>query len=161
MSSTRQRGIDPYDRFNDDPCRHKHGGTDTSNAAWEKARHGVAECQQIILDVLRHSHSYGMTCKEIAGVLGKAMHKISGRITELLESGLVRKSGEIRDGGKVIQLETLRDSSINSSQATRLRRTTIKAEIVRLVGEEDYWQAIRVAYDNSIAVRVEMAGLTV
>jgi hypothetical protein len=85
MSSQRERGTDPYDRFNDDPSRHKHGGSDTSRAAWEKARTRRAECQQEVLDALRSVHPEGLTCKELSAVLNKAMHKISGRITELLE----------------------------------------------------------------------------
>lgn len=80
-----------------------------------------------------------MTCKEIAGVLGKAMRKISGRITELLEAGRVRKSGEIRDAGRVITLETLRDSTEKDAQVPRPDRTTCKAEIVRLVDAGNFW----------------------
>src|SRR3954471_14625182 len=105
MSSQRERGTDPYDRFNDDPSRHKHGGTDTSRAAWEKARQSRVKCQQEVLDALRSVYPDGLTCKELSAVLNKAMHKISGRLTELLEDGLVRK-GEIRNGGHVIYLET-------------------------------------------------------
>lgn len=161
MSSTRQRGTDPYDRFNDDPCRRKHGGTDTSNRAWEKAKHGVAECQQVILDVLRQSYPYGLTCKEIAGVLGKAMHKISGRITELLEAGLVRKSNETRNGGRVIQLELLGVSSQKDAQAPGPSRTTPKSEIIRLFDAEDFWGALRIAHEHNVGVRIEMPPVTI
>src|SRR6266481_9735429 len=151
MSSVRERGTDPYDRFNDDPTRHKHGGTDTSRAAWEKARRGRAQCQQQVLDVLRQAYPEGMTGKEIAAALGKPFHAVSGRITELLEDGLVRK-GEIRNGGRVIYLETAESSSIRDAQPAVGGRVAWKAEIQRLYDAGDFWGAVRVAHENNIGV---------
>jgi len=151
---------DPYQRFSDDPTRHKHHGELTSQMAWEKARARRAECQQEVLDALRSVHPEGLTCKELSAVLNKAMHKVSGRITELLDDGLVRK-GEIRNGGRVIylaveSLETARDSSEKDAQPARDGRVAQKAEIARLVDAGDFWGAVRVAYEHNIGINLRM-----
>jgi len=122
---------DPYQRFSDDPTRHKHHGELTSQMAWEKARTRRAECRQEVLDALRSACPDGLTCKELSAVLNKSMHKISGRITELMEDGLVRK-GEIRNGGRVIYLETAQSSSEKDASANRLTLAHHKAEITHL-----------------------------
>jgi hypothetical protein len=140
---------DPYQRFSDDPTRHKHGGTDTSRAAWEKARTRRAECQQEVLNVLRSVYPKGLTCKELSAVLNKAMHKISGRITELLDDGLVHK-GEIRNGGRVIYLETGESSWRRDSQPAGDGRVTHKTEIERLFDAGEYWKALKLAYTHNI-----------
>lgn len=159
MSSIRERGTDPYDRFNTDPCRYKHGGTDTSRAAWEKAKHGVVESQQIILDVLRKAPA-GLTCKEISLILGKAMHKISGRITELWEQGIIQKSNQRRDGGRVLIL--VDNALVPSPMPTPAKpdRTTLKAEIQRLFDDEDFLGAMKVAFQYNIPIRMELPGVT-
>jgi hypothetical protein len=154
MSSIRERGTDPYDRFNTDPCRYKHGGTDTSRAAWEKAKHGVVESQQIILDVLKKAPE-GLTCKEISLILGKAMHKISGRITELWEQGIIQKSNQRRDGGRVLVL--VDNAPLPSPMPTPAKpdRTTLKAEIQRLYDAGDSWSALKIAFHNNINLTME------
>jgi hypothetical protein len=151
---------DPYQRFSDDPTRHKHHGVLTSQMAWEKARTRRAECQQEVLDALCSVQPEGLTCKELSAVLNKAMHKISGRITELLEDGLVRK-GEVRNGGRVIYLETAQSSCEKDAQPADDGRVAQKAEITRLYDAGDYWGAVRFAYDNNIGVRIEMPGVTI
>jgi hypothetical protein len=151
---------DPYQRFSDDPTRHKHHGELTSQMAWEKARTRRAECQQEVLDALRSVYPEGLTCKELSAVLNKAMHKISGRITELLEDGLVRK-GEIRNGGHVIYLETAESSSEKDAQPAVDGRVAHKAEITRLYDAGDFWGAVRIAYQHNIGIRVELPEVTI
>jgi hypothetical protein len=154
MSSDRERGTDPFGRFNDDPTRHKHGGTDTSRVAWEKARTRRADCQQEVLNALRSVHPKGLTCKELSAVLNKAMHKISGRITELLEDGLVHK-GEIHNGGRVIYLETAESSARRDSQPAGDGRVAQKAEIEHLYDAGEYWKALELARNQNINCTME------
>jgi hypothetical protein len=79
-----------------------------SKAAYEKVRSTRQQSHEIILNllelVLKADWHGGLTCKEISGKLGKPMHAISGRITELEELGLVVRGPEKRDGGKAIHL---------------------------------------------------------
>jgi hypothetical protein len=151
---------DPYQRFSDDPSRHKHHGVDTSQMAWEKARTRRAECQQEVLNALRSVHPEGLTCKELSAVLNKAMHKISGRITELLEDGLVRK-GETRNGGRVIYIGGVPELP----QAAPLRDPATvahhKAEIERLYNAADFWGCVCYAYENNIGIKLEMPKVTI
>lgn len=164
MSRARQRGTDPFDRFNDDPTRHKHGGTDTSRAAWKKARRGRARCQIEVLDVLHGAYPDGLTGKEIAARIGKPFHAVSGRITELLEECLVRKSAEIRNGGHVIYLEKGESSSEKDdhpSAPPTPSRNAAKAQIVRLVNAEDYWGALRVAHEHNIPCTIALLEVTI
>lgn len=151
---------DPYQRFSDDPTRHKHHGELTSQMAWEKARQGRVKCQQEVLDALRSVYPEGLTCKELSAVLNKAMHKISGRITELLEDGLVRK-GDIRNGGRVIYLETAQSSCEKDASANRLTVAHHKAEITRLYDAGDFWEAVRIAYQHNIGIKLEMPEVTI
>jgi hypothetical protein len=44
------------------------------------------------------------TCKEMAALLDREMHKTSGRITELKELGQVTTTDIVRDGGAVVAL---------------------------------------------------------
>jgi hypothetical protein len=46
----------------------------------------------------------GATCKELSNHLKKSMHKISGRMTELVELGLAPKIEIVRAGGRVVEL---------------------------------------------------------
>ena len=151
---------DPYQRFSDDPTRHKHHGELTSQMAWKKAHTRRAECQQEVLDALRSVYPRGLTCKELSAVLNKAMHKISGRITELLEDGLVRK-GEIRNGGRVIYLETAESSPEKDASPNGLTLAHHKAEITRLYDAGDFWGAVRVAHEHNIGIKLELPEVTI
>ena len=85
-----------------DPSKGK--DVDTSKAAWSKARVTAAESRQRIVDTLRAQGNWGMTCKEIANALNVPMHHVSGRCTELIELGILRKTEIARNGGKVLRL---------------------------------------------------------
>ena len=56
------------------------------------------------MDCLKANGNWGMTCKEIAAALGVPMHHVSGRCTELIELGILRKTEIARNGGKVLRL---------------------------------------------------------
>lgn len=52
--------------------------------------------RQAVLDVIRRAGTRGVTGHEIAQALGKHHHEISGRISELVQSGLVIRPGHKR-----------------------------------------------------------------
>lgn len=86
-----------------DITANKHGGNAQSVAAFEKAKHGAAQAQQDIVELLKQ-HPDGLTCKEMSALLNREMHKISGRVTELKEQGQVIATDKVRDGGAVVVL---------------------------------------------------------
>lgn len=83
-----------------DVCAGKHRANSESRAANLKI--SKAESREQVMRVLLGSGP--MTCKEIASRLGKEMHTISGRITELKALGMVEPTTELRDGGRVIRV---------------------------------------------------------
>lgn len=85
-----------------DVCAAKHGGDPQSVAANQKAQSTKRVWHARILDTLTWRGEYGATCKEIAEVWQVEMHRISGRISELLVLGMVKKSDKTRFGGRVI-----------------------------------------------------------
>ncbi len=92
---------DPYRRdTNGDLSRGR--GNQESKVAWEiKLRH-LAECQIEVLETIkRHQPISG---KEIAARLGKEFHKVSGRVTELVEAGFVEKTNLVRDGSRCLRI---------------------------------------------------------
>jgi hypothetical protein len=86
-----------------DITANKHGGNAQSAAAFERAKRGFNRSRQDILDLLK-LHPAGLTCKEMSTLLGKPMHKLSGRITELKELGQLNTTETIRAGGAVVVL---------------------------------------------------------
>lgn len=81
-----------------DVCARKHGGNEESRRA--NLRASKAESRQEVYEALL-THG-DMTCKEIAAKLGKPMHKISGRLSELKALGSVEPTLLVRDGGRVL-----------------------------------------------------------
>lgn len=78
----------------------KHKGNAQSKAANLKV--SKTESREQVMYVLLH---YGAsTCKEIAQKLGKPMHYVSGRITELKKLGMVEPTGIVRNGGGIVRV---------------------------------------------------------
>lgn len=81
-----------------DVCAAKHQGNKESRAANLRARPSKKESQEVIYKALV---VYGpQTCKELAERLGKEMHAISGRITELKAMSRVEATNETRKGSQ-------------------------------------------------------------
>src|SRR5579864_6670866 len=97
-------GLDPYQRFSKDPTRHKHHGNRESRAAWEQVLRKLTESQESVLEVIHNVHPEPITPKEIANVMGKPLHSVSGRCTELKEQGLVEPSDVVRNGSRALRL---------------------------------------------------------
>jgi hypothetical protein len=110
-----QRPLFPYDPDQlpaapRDPTAGKHGGAPESIAAWEQQKQHLAADQAAVLELIREAGANGMTSKEIAARLGKPLHAISGRLTELAhwEGGaLIRRNGEQRRDGAAVWVANL------------------------------------------------------
>lgn len=154
-------GYDPYQRFSDDPTRNKHHGNRESRMAWERAKYTVVESQQAILNALEAVEPEGLTGKECARILAKGFNAVSGRITELLEMGLVYDTKERRDGCRIVKLSAPGSSFLSNPQPAVVDKAALKAEIARLSDAGDHWGALRVAREHNISIRLELPGVHV
>jgi hypothetical protein len=80
---------------------------DTSQQAYKRARRGAQRMYGLILAQLKPikgTRFVGATCKELSDFFKIPMHRISGRLTELCELNLIRKTDLIRNGGHVMEL---------------------------------------------------------
>ena len=85
----------------DDICIKRHQGNAQSliaNKRVQKERDRALVLQVIIKYGKIHS-------KEIARILGKQLHQVSGRLSELKASNLIEDSGERLEGCAVLQLK--------------------------------------------------------
>jgi len=84
-----------------DVTANKHGGNPNSVAAYAKgsARH---ECERDAILAILHRHPFGLTSKEIGEMVEKPLHAISGRFSELKQSGKIYGTGERRKGAEVL-----------------------------------------------------------
>lgn len=71
----------------------KHGGNECSTSAHVKIAPMLRGSRQGVFDLIRDSGQRGMTCDEIAAFLGKGENAVSGRITELLRDGRIKRDG--------------------------------------------------------------------
>lgn len=85
-----------------DPSARKHGGSPESQAAFARAAPTLSQARALVLEIVRRAGAGGATSKEIAARMGKGLNAISGRCTELVEGGLIRKNGLRRDGAAVL-----------------------------------------------------------
>lgn len=81
-----------------DICERKHGGAETSAEANARIAPHKAAARAEILDAIRAAAD-GMTLDELAERFGKASHKISGRVTELLKLELIVVAGKRKNAG--------------------------------------------------------------
>jgi len=88
-----QAPVDPYNRFNDDPCARKHGGNVDSILAWERIRDGVPEVFQRILDEYEATDQ-PIAPKEMAHKWEVPHSNISGRFSTLKQKGILRATAQ-------------------------------------------------------------------
>lgn len=90
-----------------DVCSRKHGGNRESRDAHERIRPAKLRMRMLVLGVVQRCGEGGATAKEVADVLGRPLHTISGRCRELKDLHLVRVNGMRRDGGAVLVAVTV------------------------------------------------------
>lgn len=85
-----------------DPSERKHKGSETSVAAHRKIEGTKEVTYQKILTLVKARGEFGASSKEIAYALGKQLHAISGRLSEMRAMGKLRDSGLRREGAAVL-----------------------------------------------------------
>src|ERR1700722_9864132 len=83
-----------------DICAAKHGGNEQSRAANRKNLYVRSDQRLTVYHLIRDSVD-GLTMKEVADIMGVALHQVSGRSSELKAGGLIYRTGEIRNGSAV------------------------------------------------------------
>lgn len=84
-----------------DVCSSRHKGNEESAAAFEKASLSIRDDHRTILGIF--DRNGGMTSKEIAQALGRPLHSVSGRLTELKAGMYLEKTSMRRDGSAVLR----------------------------------------------------------
>ncbi len=83
----------------------RHGGNEESRSAHLNIRLHKKELREQVLNLITaFTPAGGITMKEVASIMGVEINRVSGRGSELKRLGMVRKSGEIRDGSAVLVL---------------------------------------------------------
>lgn len=83
-----------------DICQSRHGGAEASIAAHDRIKAGKQEMYDRILRIVRTKGN--ATSKEIAAELGKQLNTVSGRFAEMKQRGMLKSSGETREGAAVL-----------------------------------------------------------
>lgn len=81
-----------------DPCASRHKGNEQSQQAWERV--DAQGDRERIMAFFANGARY--TPKEIAAMMGKPLHTISGRFASL-KGGRLRKTGVVRDGSAELE----------------------------------------------------------
>lgn len=76
-----------------DICAGRHRGNPESIRAFEGLLDSLPERRRRVLRAIADQGENGLTCRELAARWDVPMHQISGRLTELKASGLIRKNG--------------------------------------------------------------------
>jgi len=157
-------GQDPYNRFNDDITFNRHGGNAESNTAYRHLLERIPQARAEVLELVSMVSPTPMIPKEIEGGLGKAIHSISGRCTELKEMGLVCPTNIIRDGSRALELEehwyerlktTLEapqtpEKSIYPVEGTKPPRKIITGSEIQAIAEEFFQKKFEVGGQTSL-----------
>ena len=94
-----------------DPTARKHGGAPTSEKAHAKIRPHKRRIYAQILRLYRGAASTGITAKELAVKLGKPLHAVSGRLTELRQWGFLFRIDLKREDSFVLVHRYFRQSA--------------------------------------------------
>lgn len=79
----------------------KHHGNAASRAAHESVKQHKADTSAEIISLLQRGP---MTGKEIAHAMGRELHCISGRLSELIAAKKIERTGERREGSAVLRI---------------------------------------------------------
>jgi hypothetical protein len=135
-----QIGVDPYNRFNDDPCAGKHGGNVDSMLAWERVRVGLPEIFQRILDEYEATDQ-PIAPKEMAYKWGVPHSNISGRFSTLKQKGILCATNQKWQNSRRLELterwlERVLSADLTESDGAAKARTTSKAKFKPFTPDE-------------------------
>jgi hypothetical protein len=83
----------------------RHGGNAESQAAYERLRGSLTRSQKEAADLYRGIYPESLTSKEVARLLNKPLHSVSGRCTEGKQDGWLRPTDVVRDGSRALKWE--------------------------------------------------------
>jgi hypothetical protein len=86
-----------------DICENKHHNNPESVAANVKNLHSRGRQRSEVYDFIHSAGPQGLSMKEVARLMGVEFNRIAGRGSELKASGLVEKTGEVREGSAVLR----------------------------------------------------------
>ncbi len=83
-----------------DVCESRHGGNAQSEAAFVRATESGSRSRDYwsAMAAIDAAGVRGLTGKEFAAMVGKGFNAVSGRFAELKRDGLIRETGERREG---------------------------------------------------------------
>lgn len=93
--------------LNFDICRNKHQGARNSERANDRVQSFKPTLRRKVFDYIASHDKDGATSHEIAAALGKPLHSISGRISELKKDAFVVDTGLDRNGAAVLRCTDL------------------------------------------------------
>ena len=103
--------------FEYDPSSRKAHGNPESAAAWERIREASTLACLVVLEALNCKEE---TCKEYAHGRGEAMHKISGRFSQLKIAGWIEPTGTRRDGSAEMRITQAGREALEKAAQRRL-----------------------------------------
>jgi hypothetical protein len=82
----------------------RHGGSETSIAAHDRIKESKEADRNRIMALVQARKDYGITVHEASAALGygHAINRCSGRLSELVQRGKLKKSGERRNHAAVL-----------------------------------------------------------
>lgn len=86
--------------LSDDICSNRHKQNPQSRAANKRVNKEVDRLR--VLTIIREQGQ--ATSKQIASIMGKDLHKISGRISELKSDAIIEETGAKRDGCALLKI---------------------------------------------------------
>ena len=86
-----------------DITANRHGGNAESEAAFRRVGMHLTQARAAVLQAVQNAPQ-GLTCKELAEAWDCGQNAISGRFSELLQAGLIERTGERRDGSAVVKI---------------------------------------------------------
>lgn len=97
-----------------DICESRHRGNAESQAAHDKVVPTKTDTWKKIMNLISSRGEFGATSKEIAYAMGKQLHAISGRCSELKAMGWIKPTELRREGSAVLILNEAKSSQLNN-----------------------------------------------
>ena len=93
--------------FAEDICAWRHLGNTESDAAFERIADELPKRRRRVYQYIKSRGLDGATAQECAEHFGIALHRISGRFSELKRDNMIRKIGVRNHGGVCVATEIL------------------------------------------------------
>lgn len=95
-----------------DICEGKHQGNTQSRDAFRRLADALPAARLRVMEYIAAQEEQGATAQECANALGVAIHKVSGRFSELKRDGLIVKIGVRDHGGVCVAIQFATSSNV-------------------------------------------------